>query len=209
MPGFYAPGVYDLAGFAVGVVEKDAIVSGDALTEGDALIGLASSGVHSNGFSLVRALVKELSAPFNGRSIGEELLTPTRIYVKPVLAVLQQFPGAVHAMAHITGGGFYENIPRMFAEANAARAARGLAPLLARVENGSWPVTPIFNELVRLGADSDALFNTFNMGIGFVLAVDAERAEEIRAALDAEAAAYRIGRVQTASGAEQSGLLLV
>ncbi|MDR1784956.1 MAG: phosphoribosylformylglycinamidine cyclo-ligase [Spirochaetaceae bacterium] len=198
MPGFYGDGVYDIAGFAVGIAEKEDIITGSAVAEGDVLVGLGSSGVHSNGFSLVRALVKDLSAPFNGRTIGEELLTPTAIYVKPVLEALGRFPGAVHGMAHITGGGFYENVPRMFARVNKDRA--GQKPLRARIIRGSWPALPVFEELLRLGADRETAFNTFNMGIGFVLALDAGRAKEIAAALSASGcAAYLIGHVEAAS----------
>ena len=204
MPGFYGEGIYDIAGFAVGVVEKAAIITGEKITAGDALIGLASSGVHSNGFSLVRALVKDFSAPFaphggKARSIGEELLTPTRIYVKGVRALLQEMPGAVHGMAHITGGGFYENIPRMFAPGSG---------LDAEIQRGSWQVPPIFDELVRLGAAKETMYNTFNMGIGFVLAVDSRAADKALAALSKEYPAYKIGAV-CAGRHEKPGVVLL
>jgi phosphoribosylformylglycinamidine cyclo-ligase len=204
MPGFYAEGIYDIAGFAVGVVEKDGIITGEKIKEGDTLIGLASSGVHSNGFSLVRALVKDFSAPFapNGlppRPIGEELLTPTRIYVKNVRALLQEMPGAVHGMAHITGGGFYENIPRMFAPN---------ADLYAEIQRGSWNVPPIFDELARLGAAAETLYHTFNMGIGFVLAVDSDAADKALASLSKEYPAYKIGSV-CAGRREKTGVVLL
>jgi phosphoribosylformylglycinamidine cyclo-ligase len=197
MPGFYGEGIYDIAGFAVGVVEKARIISGANIREGDALIGLASSGVHSNGFSLVRALVKDFSVLFGKTTIGDALLTPTKIYVKSVHAVLGAFPGAVHGMAHITGGGFYENIPRMFPEVDKARTGQGLPPLYAHIERGSWDVLPIFDELVRLGADTNTLYNTFNMGIGFVLAVDAAEAQNIIAAFGTSQKANRIGTVKS------------
>jgi phosphoribosylformylglycinamidine cyclo-ligase len=198
--------VYDIAGFAVGVVEKERIISGARVTEGDALIGLASSGVHSNGFSLVRSLVKDFSVAFNGHTIGEELLTPTKIYVKSVRAVLEAFPGAVHGMSHITGGGFYENIPRMFPEADKLRAQQGLPPLRAHITRGTWNVLPIFDELVRLGADKKTLYNTFNMGIGFVLAVDSSRAGDITAAFGKDA--FRIGVVEACDSDAEPRLVL-
>jgi phosphoribosylformylglycinamidine cyclo-ligase len=112
MPGFYDEGEYDIAGFAVGVAEKDNIIDGSTIKEGDTLIGLASSGIHSNGYSLVRKLIEDLDAPFLDKTFGDELLTPTRIYVKPVNELIKNFN--IKAMAHITGGGFFENIPRMF-----------------------------------------------------------------------------------------------
>lgn len=215
MPGFYDAGKYDVAGFAVGIAEKEDIITGADITEGDALIGLSSSGVHSNGFSLVRKLVSDFSepAPFAaGKTMGEVLLEPTRIYVRPVLSVLEQFRQAVHGMVHITGGGFYENIPRMYPAANERRAAEGRAPLVSVIKKGSWTVPPVFEDLVRRGAVPDRMFNTFNMGIGFILAVDAARADEITAAFDAFAAsgdagrcvgmkAFRLGRVSVATGA--------
>ena len=139
MPGFYDKGKYDIAGFGVGIVDKQNIITGEAIKEGDVLIGLSSTGVHSNGFSLVRKLVTDFDTPFNGRKIGEVLLEPTRIYVRPVLAVLDKFRGqggvnAVHGMAHITGGGFYENIPRMYADKT----------LVSVIKKGSWEIPPIF-----------------------------------------------------------------
>jgi phosphoribosylformylglycinamidine cyclo-ligase len=215
MPGFYSDGVYDIAGFAVGVVEKERIISGARVSEGDVLIGLASSGVHSNGFSLVRALVKDFSAPFGKATIGEALLTPTKIYVKSVRAVLDAFPGAVHGMAHITGGGFYENIPRMFPQADEARQSKGLAPLYAHIKKGTWNTLSVFDELVRLGADKNTLFNTFNMGIGFVLAVEEAKAEAIIAAFAApnthktSEKAYRIGSVKACISAADPRIVLV
>lgn len=119
MPGFYAKGDYDMAGFTVGAVEKDDIIDGSKVEEGDVLVGIASSGVHSNGYSLVRSLVGDLEKSFGGSTLGQVLLTPTKIYVKPVARLLQKFN--IKAMAHITGGGFFENVPRMF---------KGILPLL-------------------------------------------------------------------------------
>ncbi len=197
MPGFYDEGKYDVAGFAVGIAERSAIITGEAITEGDVLIGLSSSGIHSNGFSLVRRLVTDLGevasfAP--GKTIGEVILEPTRIYVRPVLAVLEKFGAAVHGMCHITGGGFYENIPRMYPAANEIRLTQKRAPLVSSIIKGSWEIPPIFEELVRRGANPDRMFHTFNMGIGFVLAVAADKADEICKALADFAASEGAGR---------------
>ena len=165
MPGFYDEGKYDIAGFAVGLAEKDKIISGDKIAEGDVIIGIASSGVHSNGFSLVRKLVKDYGSELTLKSgekktIGEILLEPTRIYVKPVLGLMEKIE--IHGMVHITGGGFYENVPRMF-------SSKG--DLYPVIEKGTWEIPEIFDELVRLGASPERMYNTFNMGIGFMLAV--------------------------------------
>lgn len=178
MPGFYQPGEYDVAGFCVGIVDKHKIIDGSGIQAGDVLVGLESSGVHSNGFSLIRKLLVDgpggsrLQARPEGfsRTLGEELLTPTRIYVKPVSSVLEQV--TILGMAHITGGGFLENIPRM------------LPPgLSAEIHLGSWPVPPIFDLIQSAGSlERAVLFNTFNMGIGLVMAcrtTDAENAIDI------------------------------
>jgi len=175
MPGFYDEGKYDIAGFAVGIAEKSAIIDGSAIREGDTLIGLASSGVHSNGFSLVRKLVTDFSEPFNGKPIGETLLEPTKIYVKPVLSLLEKVP--VHGMVHITGGGFYENIPRMYPSGGVHGSAE-TERLISVIKQDSWPVLPIFDELVRRGANPERMYHTFNMGIGFVIAVDPNDAQK-------------------------------
>jgi phosphoribosylformylglycinamidine cyclo-ligase len=188
MPGFYDPGKYDIAGFAVGIVEKSQIIDGTAIREGDVLIGLSSSGVHSNGFSLVRKLVQDYTEDFNGKPIGEVLLEPTKIYVKPVLGLMEQVP--VHGMVHITGGGFYENIPRMY-------PGKGLVSV---IKKGSWPVPPIFDELVRRGANPDRMFNTYNMGIGFIVAVSKVDAPIALDYLNSQGfPAYEIGYVGTGS----------
>lgn len=165
MPGFYDEGKYDIAGFAVGLAEKEKIISGDKIAEGDVIIGIASSGVHSNGFSLVRKLVKDYGSELTLKSgekktIGEILLEPTRIYVKPVLGLMEKIE--IHGMVHITGGGFYENVPRMF-------SSKG--DLYPVIEKGTWEIPEIFDELVRLGASPERMYNTFNMGVGFMLAV--------------------------------------
>lgn len=187
MPGFYGEGKYDIAGFAVGIAEKEKLIDGSSLAAGDVLIGLASSGIHSNGFSLVRRLIRpeEYTAPFGPSLLGEVLLEPTRIYVKPVLAWLEKFP--VHGMAHITGGGFFENIPRMF---------KAGSLLAAQIDSGSWPVPGIFGELVKRGADANRMYHTFNMGVGFVLAVPETCASDALAFFNgAGFPAYRIGSV--------------
>ena len=200
MPDFYPAGEYDLAGFTVGLVDREKSISGERVREGDVLVGMASSGVHSNGYSLVRKLVltegRDLNAPveaFGGKSWGETLLTPTKIYVKPSLAACKA--ADVHGIAHITGGGFIENIPRVLPDG-----------LTAEIELGTWPVLPVFTELQRMGEMTDRqIYNTFNMGIGMVFAVDAYEADAVIAALTAcGEKAYRIGRVaQTGEDGER------
>ncbi|MCI8514704.1 MAG: phosphoribosylformylglycinamidine cyclo-ligase [Lachnospiraceae bacterium] len=167
MPGFYPEDEYDLAGFAVGIVDQKDWIGGDRLKEGDVLIGMASSGVHSNGFSLVRKVFemsKENLAIYYeelGTTLGEALLTPTKIYVKALKSV-KEAGVAVKACSHITGGGFYENVPRMLPEG-----------FRAVIEKGSYPVLPIFSMLAREGrVEEKVMYNTYNMGIGMVLAVD-------------------------------------
>ncbi|MBL0389238.1 phosphoribosylformylglycinamidine cyclo-ligase [Tumebacillus sp. ITR2] len=191
MPGMYQAGEYDIAGFTVGVVDKDKMIDPSNVKVGDSLIGLASSGIHSNGYSLVRKLFFEDGGygldhvfPEIGRPLGEELLTPTRIYVKTVLNLLSRFD--IRAMAHITGGGFLENIPRVLPE--------GVA---AEIEVGSWPVLPVFNTMQRLGNIGETdLYRTFNMGIGMVLVVPAEQANEVlAAAVELGESAYLIGSI--------------
>lgn len=166
MPGFYKEGEYDIAGFAVGVVEEKKIIDGKKIKEKDVLIGLKSSGFHSNGYSLVRKLFTDYNEEFLGKKIGDILLEPTRIYVKAVRKLLKKVD--VHGMAHITGGGFIENIPRMFKK-------KGLQ---AVVFKDSYEVPEIFNEAIRRGADPNTVYNTFNMGIGFVIAVDKKDLDE-------------------------------
>jgi phosphoribosylformylglycinamidine cyclo-ligase len=184
MPGFYPDGEYDMAGFAVGLVEKDNIIDGSKIEDGDALIGIASSGPHSNGYSLIRKLIKEYNEDFNGQKIGDVLLTPTKIYVKPILKLMEKFD--IRGMAHITGGGFYENIPRMFKE-----------DFTAVIDKNSFEVPEIFKHIVSLGVDEDHMFNTYNMGIGFVLCVKNEMVEEIIKELDEMGEkAYKIGYVK-------------
>ena len=191
MPDFYPAGEYDLAGFTVGLVDRERSISGERVREGDVRVGMASSGVHSNGYSLVRKLVltegRDLNAPveaFGGKSWGETLLTPTKIYVKPALKACAA--ADVHGIAHITGGGFIENIPRILPDG-----------LSAYIDLGTWPVLPVFTELQKLGGLTDRqIYNTFNMGIGMVFAVDAAEADAVIAALAAcGESAYRIGEV--------------
>lgn len=166
MPGFYREGEYDIAGFAVGIVDKDKIVDGSNIKEGDALIGLSSSGFHSNGYSLIRKVFTDMDEIYNGQKLGEVLLTPTKIYVKPILSVLEKFN--VKGMAHITGGGFIENIPRMLPKG-----------LTAVINKNSYPIPDIYERFLSLGITEDELFNTFNMGIGFVLCVDKSIKEQV------------------------------
>lgn len=190
MPGFYPEDEYDVAGFAVGVVERDRIIDGRDIKAGDKLIGLASSGLHSNGFSLVRKLFNLNNEKLNeyveslNSSLGEELIKPTRIYVKTILDLIEKY--RVKGISHITGGGFYENIPRMIPDG-----------LRARIEKGSWPVLPIFNIIKDIGnIEEKEMFNTFNMGIGMVLAVDESIAGDVVSYLNREnKQAYIIGEV--------------
>lgn len=191
MPGMYDEDEYDLAGFAVGACEKSKLVTGEHIQAGDVVIGLASSGIHSNGYSLVRKVLledrkKDLHAfeETLGCKLGEELLKPTRIYVKSLLAALQKF--SIKGMAHITGGGFIENIPRMLPE--------GLG---VEIEKGTWPVLPIFELLQKEGnLVEDEMYNIFNMGIGMVVVVSSEEAAEaVKYFEELGEKAYAIGSV--------------
>jgi phosphoribosylformylglycinamidine cyclo-ligase len=192
MPGMYPAGEYDLAGFAVGVVEKSKILSGKDVAPGDVVLGLASSGVHSNGFSLVRKCIERaasnLPAALDGKPFKEALMAPTRLYVKNVLAALAAHP--IKALAHITGGGLLENIPRVLPEGTAAQ-----------LKKGSWPQTELFAWLQTTAAISDFEMNrTFNNGIGMVVVVDAAHAAATAATLCAAGEqVYEIG-VITAKG---------
>jgi phosphoribosylformylglycinamidine cyclo-ligase len=190
MPGMYHDEDYDLAGFCVGVVERDAIVDGSAVTAGDAIIGLASSGAHSNGYSLIRKLLAVSGATattmLEGRSLFDRLLTPTRIYVKPLLALLKAMP--VHGLAHITGGGLTDNIPRVLPE--------GLEAVL---ERRRWPQDPLFAWLQRTARiDAAEMYRTFNCGIGMVVIVSPERAAGAIELLEAQGERSQvIGTVQS------------
>jgi phosphoribosylformylglycinamidine cyclo-ligase len=198
MPGMYPPGEYDLAGFAVGIVEKDRIVDGGRIEAGDAVLGVASSGAHSNGFSLIRKVLERsslgLQDDFNGRSLADVLLEPTRIYVKPVLLLLQGVD--IKGMAHITGGGLLENVPRMLSEG-----------LRAVLERRSWSMPPLFSWLQeQAGVADEEMQRVFNCGIGLTLvtaASDAERA--IDTLRQSGETVWRIGSIeQRAPGQAQT-----
>ncbi|MGO4727076.1 MULTISPECIES: phosphoribosylformylglycinamidine cyclo-ligase [unclassified Inquilinus] len=196
MPGMYAPGDYDLAGFAVGAVEREQALTGKDVRDGDVVLGLSSTGVHSNGYSLVRRTVADAGlawdapAPFaNDLTVGEAFLTPTRIYVKSTLAAIRA--GGVHAMAHITGGGLTENIPRVLPD--------GLGVTL---DAGTWPLPPAFRWLKAQGGLSAAeMARTFNSGIGMVVIVAPERVEALSAILTGQGeSVHQIGRVVVDAG---------
>lgn len=181
MPGFYPPGEYDLAGFAVGIVDKDAIIDGSELAEGDAIIGLPSTGVHSNGYSLVRKLVPDLTVALGDKTLGEILLTPTRIYVPVIQKLLEKFK--IKAMCHITGGGFIENVPRMLPPQKTAVLWKD-----------SYQRSAIFDYLMHLGVTEEQMYNTFNMGIGFMLCVDKKAKQAVLAELhQLGETAYEVG----------------
>ncbi|MBO3457644.1 phosphoribosylformylglycinamidine cyclo-ligase [Aetokthonos hydrillicola Thurmond2011] len=197
MPGFYQTGEYDLAGFSVGIVEKSQMLNGSQSQIGDVAIALASAGLHSNGFSLVRKIVSEKGFSwsdrfelFDGQTLGEVFLTPTRIYVKPVLSA-RQAGLEIHGMAHITGGGLPENLPRCLNQAQAIK-----------IEPNSWSTPPVFKWLAEVGSVSQqAMYNTFNMGIGFVLLVPPHQAEQAISYFKLHnIAAYKIGEVISGSG---------
>ena len=198
MPGMYQPGDYDIAGFTVGAVDRCNLIDGSKVKTGDVLVGIASSGVHSNGFSLVRKIVADAGLEFDKRyeetgdkTLGELLLTPTRIYVKPVLDVIRNVD--VHGVAHITGGGFDENIPRILHE------GQGI-----EVKEGSWEILPVFRLLEKYGkVPHREMFNIFNMGIGMVLAVDEKDAPKAIGILEKHGEkASVIGRITDKPGVE-------
>jgi phosphoribosylformylglycinamidine cyclo-ligase len=212
MPGFYNEGTYDIAGFSVGIVDRKEIIEGEKIQEGDVLVGLASSGPHSNGFSLIRKVLPDLGEDLGGSTLGLALLEPTRLYVKPILALMKQIE--IRGMAHITGGGFFENIPRMFVSPAAGSPCKD-----ALIRMGSWPIPPIFRRitagvagttlsgnaaLVRgeeiLNADKNIrkmMFNTYNMGIGFVLALAPADVKAAIMFLSSQGyPAWKIGRVE-------------
>lgn len=202
-PGVMDPDDYDLSGFTVGVVDRPKMLDPESVQPGDVLIGLPSSGLHSNGFSLARKVcvegktAEELLQPveeLGGQGVGEALLTPTRIYVKQVLSVLKECPGAVRALAHITGGGITENLNRALN-----------AQVDAQVKLGSWPAVPVIDYVCKAAGLSEAeALKTFNMGLGIVLIVDPARAEEVEAALDGMGEAhYRVGEIIEGSGVVQ------
>jgi phosphoribosylformylglycinamidine cyclo-ligase len=160
MPGFYAEGDYDMAGFAVGVAEKEEIITGEDIRPGDLIIGLPSSGFHSNGFSLLRKVFADFSEPYMERTIGDYLLTPTRIYTDTVMKSLEKF--RIKGMAHVTGGGFIENLPRMLVNES----------LRINVIKDSYPLPPIYELLAQRGVSEETFYNTFNTGIGYTFCID-------------------------------------
>ena len=195
-PGVMPDEDYDLAGFSVGILDEENIIDGKRLSTGDVLIGLGSTGVHSNGFSLVRKVLDvehtDLTCPMEelgGRSLGETLLAPTRIYVKAVKALLKAGVD-IHAISHITGGGFYENVPRMMTDG-----------LTARIDLKTFPKLPIFDLIQRKGNIPERdMYNTFNMGLGMILAIPAVQAERALSTLtDAGENAYQVGSVVSGS----------
>jgi len=197
MPDFYAKGEYDLSGFAVGIVKKDAVIDGKNIEAGDILIGLPSTGVHSNGFSLVRRVLARSGLSLNDQlpgnngkplTLGEALMAPTVIYVKKVLDIISK--GGVKGIAHITGGGFTDNIPRVFPD-----------ELGAKIFSNSWEIPPVFNWLQEAGGIEDAeMRRTFNMGIGMVLVVTSEASQRILAESRSDDPAYLIGEVVKGEG---------
>ena len=193
MPGMYAEDEYDIAGFSVGVVEKSKLLDGSKVEVGDTIVGIASSGVHSNGFSLVRRIINEsmdtYDTPFEGSTVGETLLTPTKIYIKPVLEVIKNVD--VHAICHITGGGFDENIPRVVHD------EQGIL-----INEGTWPILPIFKYLEKTGnIPHREMFNVFNMGIGMMIIVKPADADKVISILESKGEkAYKIGEITNQKG---------
>jgi phosphoribosylformylglycinamidine cyclo-ligase len=201
MPGMYPPGEYDLAGFAVGAVEKSRIIDGRAIRAGDVVLGLASSGAHSNGYSLIRKIIErqrsELPAAFGGQPFAEAVLAPTRIYVKPVLALLESV--RVKGMAHITGGGLTGNVPRILP-----------ADLVAEIDAHAWPLPALFDWLRDAGnVAASEMYRTFNCGIGFVVVVNAAESDTAAELLRARGeAVFRIGHIRTRHGDEPQTLIV-
>ena len=196
MPGMYPEGEYDLAGFAVGVVEKDRVINGRSIKAGDAVLGLTSNGAHSNGYSLIRKIIErdapDLDAEFdNGKTLREAVIAPTRLYVKPILATLKQF--TIKGMAHITGGGITENVPRILPENT-----------VAQIDAGAWQMPKLFQWLQQAGnVETQEMYRTFNCGIGMVLVVAAEDADAVAAFLAKEGeTVYRLGVIRERSGDE-------
>lgn len=200
MPSMYPDGEYDLAGFAVGAVEKSEIIDGTKIVPGDIVIGLASSGIHSNGYSLVRKIIEiskpDLNADFDGRSLADALMAPTRIYVKPLLSLMSAVE--VKGMAHITGGGLVENIPRVLQE-----------HLVAVLKKDAWVMPPLFDWLQKHGnVAQEEMHRVFNCGIGMVVIVAKEDADKAIAQLQASGeTVYRIGEIRQRSGNEPQTLV--
>jgi len=198
MPGFYAEGEYDLAGTIVGVVARKSLITGQAVTSGDTILGLASSGLHTNGYSLARKVLLEMAGlpleqthPDLGKSVGEELLQQHRSYAPSLLPLLENFP--VHGLVHITGGGFGGNIPRVVP-----------ATMKAVIDKGSWEVPPIFHLIAKLGnVPEEEMFSTFNMGLGMIVIVPPQEAGDMAAALsETGERVFEVGRVESRTGDE-------
>jgi phosphoribosylformylglycinamidine cyclo-ligase len=200
MPGMYPPGEYDLAGFSVGAVDKEKIIDGTTIQPGDVVLGLASSGAHSNGYSLVRKLIEvsgiAMDSDFHGRPFRDVVMEPTRIYVKPLLKLIEALP--VKGMAHITGGGLTENIPRVLPEG-----------VTAELKRGSWTIPPLFGWMQQQGnIAEDEMLRTFNCGIGMVVIVSAEDAERASALLAAEGEqVFRIGVIRARAAGEHQTVI--
>ena len=202
MPGMYPPGEYDLAGFAVGVVEKSKAIDGKSIAPGDVVLGLASSGAHSNGYSLVRKIIDrsnpDMNAPFDGeRTLADVVMAPTRIYVKQVLATMEKV--TIKGMAHITGGGLLENVPRVLPENT-----------VAEIEKAAWPRPKLFTWLQQEGnVDEKEMHRTFNCGIGLVIVVAAADADAAMAELQAQGeTVYRLGHIRARQGDEAQTIVI-
>ena len=196
MPGMYPEGEYDLAGFAVGVVEKSKVINGRSIRPGDVVLGLASNGAHSNGYSLIRKIIErsnpDLDAEFDGgKTLRQAVIAPTRLYVKPILAALEKFE--IKGMAHITGGGLTENIPRVLPE-----------NCVAQIDAQSWPLPKLFQWLQQAGnVEQQEMYRTFNCGIGMAVIVPAEQAEAAQAFLTEQGeTVYRLGTIRERAGSE-------
>lgn len=201
MPGMYPLGEYDLAGFAVGIVEKDRIISGTTIQEGDIVLGLASSGAHSNGYSLIRKIIDnnhiDLAADFYGKTFADTMMTPTRIYVKPVLELIKQLP--VKGLAHITGGGLVENVPRILPH-----------QVMAVLQRDSWQMPPLFHWLQQQGNIADhEMARVFNCGIGMVIVIAPDHVEKAMRSLRASGeSVWQIGEIKSRM-ANQAATVLV
>ena len=196
MPGMYPEGEYDLAGFAVGVVEKSKVINGRSIRPGDVVLGLASNGAHSNGYSLIRKIIgrsnPDLDAEFDGgQTLRQAIIAPTRLYVKPILAALEKFE--IKGMAHITGGGLTENIPRVLPE-----------NCVAQIDAQSWPLPKLFQWLQQAGnVERQEMYRTFNCGIGMAVIVPAEQADAAQAFLTEQGeTVYRLGTIRERAGSE-------
>jgi phosphoribosylformylglycinamidine cyclo-ligase len=205
MPGFYADGEYDIAGFTVGVVEKEQIIDGSSITVGNKLIGIGSSGLHSNGYSLARRIIFDhmglainSQLPDSSKTVAEELLTPTRIYVRAILNLLKDFH--INGIAHITGGGLLENVPRVL--------PKGCA---ANIKLGSWSMPSIFSIMQEAGnVEQNEMYRTFNMGIGMVLAVAATDVDDILSRLNGLGEqAWLIGEVKNMTKSQTDQVVLL